>query len=120
MIVAIDYDQTFSADPSTWTAVIRLLRAAGHDVVCVTGREDKPFWADNVREAFAKHGLADLPIVFAGMHWKREAAKAAGWDVNIWIDDRPDAVALPNPATLYHMLGTNAARKRFAHRVLLG
>ena len=120
MIIAIDYDQTFSAAPQTWADVIALLRLAGHDVICVTGREDKPFWSDGVRKAFAGHGLGDLPIIFAGLRWKEEAAKAAGWDVDIWIDDKPDAVRLPNPTALYHLLKTDEARQRFGRRVVLG
>jgi hypothetical protein len=59
--------------------------------VLVTGREDIPGFAEPVRAL-----VGDImPIVFAGGSWKREAAKAAGWDVDIWIDDNPTYIAPP-------------------------
>ena len=36
--VAVDYDDTFSTCPKTWTKVIDVLRAAGALVFCVTFR----------------------------------------------------------------------------------
>lgn len=91
MIIAIDFDNTFTADPEAWREVILMMQAKGHKFVCVTGRSDDEM-GDQVRKAI--DGL--IPIVFAGSRWKREAAKRSGWDVDVWIDDMPEMVGQQN------------------------
>ncbi|HVI42717.1 MAG TPA: hypothetical protein VM577_19085 [Anaerovoracaceae bacterium] len=98
MIIGIDYDGTFSADPEGWSQVIQLMQSRGHKVVCVTGRSDEGEWGEQVKKGI--NGL--IPIVFAGSEWKREAAKAKGWDVNVWIDDNPEYIALQHPLFVQH------------------
>ena len=84
----IDYDGTFSAAPDIFRKIITDLFAAGHRAVLVTGRSDEGIWGEEVRAA-----VGDLmPIVFAGMQWKREAAEAAGYPIDIWIDDKPEYI----------------------------
>ena len=88
MIIAIDYDNTYTADPEGWEAFIDLMESRGHKVICVTGRDDG-FFGDPVRKSIGKK----IPVVFAGSAWKIDAAKKSGWDVNVWIDDSPQYVA---------------------------
>lgn len=93
MLLGLDYDNTYTVDPEGWNAVIDLLRARGHSWVCVTGRHapPSPMAADVVESLHSK-----MPIVFAGMKFKREAAKEAGFDVEVWIDDCPAMIDKPD------------------------
>lgn len=89
MIIAIDYDNTYSADPEGWTQVIKLMEGRGHQFVCVTGRSNQGEFGQQVIRAI--NGL--IPIVFAGEFWKKEAAAKNGWKVDVWIDDNPEYIA---------------------------
>lgn len=88
MLIAIDYDETFTSDREVWTAVIKLLQAAGHKIVCATLRRE----SESNRLALK----ADLPdgvaIYFCYGSQKRPALEAKGIFVNIWIDDCPSSI----------------------------
>lgn len=87
-IISIDYDDTFTSDTRTWTNVINLLLFAGHKVVCVTARQDTP---GNRREVVG--AMPESVCVLFAYGWqKREFARANGIEVNIWIDDLPEAI----------------------------
>ena len=89
MIIAIDYDRTYTADPETFNKVIELFESAGHTVICVTGRTD-----DRTMGAPVKNSIGVLvPVIFAGSDWKRDAALKRGYKVDEWIDDIPEMVA---------------------------
>jgi hypothetical protein len=92
MIFGIDYDGTFAADPQTFLGIIGLLEAAGHQCIIVTGRSIEGAAGDEVRSAIRGR----CPIVFAGKRWKRMAAAAEGWTVDVWMDDDPEHVG-PQP-----------------------
>ncbi len=83
MLIALDYDLTFTADPEGWRAVVELMTARGHRFVCVTGREQPP-GVDEPR--------IPMPIVCAGSELKQRAAVRAGYSVDVWIDDCPGAI----------------------------
>lgn len=95
-IIAIDYDDTFTSDTATWTNVINLLRAAGHKVVCITARQGND---GNRREVTAAMPEGVL-VLFAYGWQKREFALANGVEVNIWIDDLPEAIPSKNDLAL--------------------
>lgn len=84
LTIAVDYDQTYTADPLFWDQVIALGQQRGHRFVCVTGRREPP----DVHER-----RIPLPIVCAGPEYKRHAAAKAGYQVDIWIDDMPEMIA---------------------------
>lgn len=88
MIIAVDYDNTYAADPVTFNKVIENFKQAGHTVICVTGRDDGTM-GDPVRASVGQL----IPIVFAGKEWKRNAALKYGYKVDIWIDDMPEMIA---------------------------
>jgi hypothetical protein len=88
LTIAIDYDDTFTADKTGWDAVLPLL-CYRHQVICVSARRD----THENRVELTKH----LPtcvrtIVLAYDQPKRDAAKKAGFNVDIWIDDRPETI----------------------------
>jgi hypothetical protein len=41
MMIALDYDQTFSLDPEFWEKFVNLAQFAGHDIRIVTVRDER-------------------------------------------------------------------------------
>lgn len=83
MLIALDYDLTYTADPDFWDAVIAGGRERGHRWVCVTGRQHPP--GPHERQI-------PMPVVCAGDRHKFRAAIAAGYAVDVWIDDAPGTI----------------------------
>lgn len=94
MMVAIDYDGTFAEDPELFTEFVKMLRARGHDAVCVTGRNSQHPSSSAVAEHVKKAGLN---IVFADRGFKRQVALDLGYKIDVWIDDFPEFIG---PQTL--------------------
>lgn len=87
MLISIDYDGTFTADPDLWRRFIADAERQGHRVICVTGRKAAPDYSREPRLP------ESVPVVLAGDDWKRHAAAKAGYAVTVWIDDMPEMVA---------------------------
>lgn len=87
--IALDYDDTFSADPITWFAVIRVLNYAGHDVRIVTVR---------ARHLDLTSSIAEIEKKGIKVIWTWGVAKAffcehhADWVPDIWLDDKPKSI----------------------------
>ncbi len=93
MIFAVDYHGTFQRDVSGFRAIVQVLQARGHTCILVTGIEDGDHFAAEV-----KRDVGELmPIVFAGGRWKSDAARAEGYEVDVWIEDSPEYVAEQDP-----------------------
>ncbi len=88
MRIAIDYDDTFTADPATWCKVIRVLEDAGHEVVCVSARFAN---AENLEE-LGRNLPRHMQIVLSEHNAKAEVMAKRGTPVDIWIDDWPTAI----------------------------
>lgn len=84
MNIALDYDNTYTADPALWAQFIALAKARGHDIRIVTARS-----------AAEKGDLETIPVIYCDRVSKRRIAAAVGFHVDIWIDDRPQAVDNP-------------------------
>lgn len=99
MLLALDYDGTYTRDPVFWDAVIALAKQHKHRVICVTMRLDDDEEGNPVRKALGHHVEA---IVFTERLAKYKAVYAAGFNPSVWIDDRPDYLyvdaAQANPA----------------------
>jgi hypothetical protein len=95
LTIAIDYDDTFTADPRAWTVVIQVLVAAGHRVVCVSSRRDTVEHQATLRRYLP---TAVERIVLAYDMPKRKAARLFDIAVDIWIDDRPETIATKEEA----------------------
>lgn len=89
---AFDYDDTITADIYEVTRFMANLDAKGHTVIIVTQRCAK--YEAELREALRGY-LWELPIVWAAGKGKREAAEEAGYSVDVWMDDYPEAVTEP-------------------------
>lgn len=96
-LMAIDFDDTFTVDPSGWTLAIQLLQRRGHRFVCVSAREDILEQRQKLRRALPD----DVCILLTSGQQKREFAKRAGFEVDIWIDDCPEAI--PDVSDLAHI-----------------
>ena len=83
LTIAIDFDDTFGADPATFREAVKAFQAAGHQCILITNRPED--MGNDVRAE-----VGDLmPIVFAGEWSKRAMAAQSGYRVDIWIDDHP-------------------------------
>lgn len=98
MTIAIDYDNTYTLDPDLFRDMAQRFLRRGHHVIVVTGRSGDEPWGGEVRAS-----IRDLcPIVFAGLSWKREAAIAEGYIVDVWIDDMPEYIGPQDPELAQH------------------
>ena len=91
LVVAIDFDGTYAADPELFRAFVDLLKARGHIPIMVTGRPEK-YGMDEAPKALVGD---TMPIIFAGGEWKIDAVKARGYKVDIWVDDNPTYIRPP-------------------------
>ena len=55
-----------------------------------------------------------MPIVFAADGWKRSAAEAAGYKVDVWIDDHPEYIDAQDPAKVTRRDGYTVERDKDA------
>lgn len=92
LVIAIDFDDTFTADVQLWAAFIRDAKQRGHRVVCVTARRESEENTEEINDLFRENRCM-VPIVFCNMGskmWTME--QQIGMKVNIWIDDAPHSV----------------------------
>lgn len=88
LTIAIDYDDTFTADTTAWTAVIRMLQSYGHFVICVSARLDSFNQRQELESALPK----DVKVHLSYCTQKKEFCEKLGLRVDIWIDDCPEAI----------------------------
>jgi hypothetical protein len=86
MLIALDYDDTFTSDTQCWREVIEVLQKHGHEVIIATSRF-KIY--GNQQEI---EGSTGLPVLFCEHNAKAESAKKHGIVPDIWIDDDPWAI----------------------------
>ena len=89
VLVAIDYDATWSADPELWEAFSQYARRRGHSVALITNRPDTAPNRSEVGTAVSEH--VDY-MILAGPMPKQDAAAELGIRPDIWIDDNPVTV----------------------------
>lgn len=90
MRIALDYDGTYTRDPTMWAQFIELARGLGHEVVCVTQRfEDDP-----------EECLPEMPchVFYTNRQPKARVLRLLGCSIDIWIDDNPQWVFASPPS----------------------
>lgn len=91
MIIAIDYDGTYTKDPDLWLAFIEKAQARGHKVILVTMRENAeagPGWSPiDERLLF----IVDEDY-YTDLEAKKPYLDRLGIKPDIWIDDSPEWV----------------------------
>ena len=88
LTIAIDFDDTYTADPELWTSFMNQAESRGHKVICVTARY---FTLENKEELKATLPPKTL-IYFTSMGSKMDYMASQGVKVDIWIDDSPRVV----------------------------
>lgn len=88
MTIAIDLDNTWTADSELWCRFYNDAAICGHVVIMVTARQ-KPVPNDE-RDWLALP--PDMPIIYTAGDFKEKHARAAGYKVDIWIDDAPGMI----------------------------
>ena len=78
MIIALDYDKTYTADPKLWMDFIQSCKARGHKVICLTMR-------------YPTEPITDMlcDVIYTSRKAKLVYAIKNGIAVDIWIDDSP-------------------------------
>jgi hypothetical protein len=83
MIIALDYDGTYTADPTLWDSFINAARARHHQVhICTMRAPDERVHI----------GAQVDRIHYTDRKAKRPFMQALGLSVQIWIDDMPDFI----------------------------
>lgn len=98
MTISIDYDRTFAADPKVWGEFAKQASAAGNRVVMISRRPDTEENKTEVDGVVGEYSEAFTDILLVGDQMKDEAAKAAGIDVDVWVDDSPQFIRSENRA----------------------
>lgn len=91
LIIAIDFDDTFTADEHLWAAFIHSALKKSHTVYCVTSRRDSDNSLKEIKNRFSVHRI-EIQVVFCNLKSKLQTMEDRGIKVNIWIDDAPHAL----------------------------
>jgi hypothetical protein len=83
MQIALDFDETYTADPMLWASFVTKCKVRGHTVTFVTYRPDNGDNSDIEYEAECLH----IDIVYTGGRQKQHVFEA-----DIWIDDSPATI----------------------------
>lgn len=83
--IALDWDDTFTADPDGFKAIIRCFQSLGHTVTIVTLRDDqdRDERMDELKDKY------DVDVIFCAGQSKERVVRELGLHMNIWLDDNP-------------------------------
>lgn len=88
MNIALDYDDTFTADPDLWADFVNSAKGRGHKIYCVTARRNTPENIAEITGQFIEY-MIDIPIIFANLKSKLKTVEDRNIHIDIWIDDAP-------------------------------
>jgi hypothetical protein len=89
LLIVIDYDFTFTADPELWTEFVLSAQKKGHEVMCVTLRSHK---IESEYEEVVNSIGKFCNIIFTSRNAKKKYLMDRGIYPNIWIDDEPEHI----------------------------
>ncbi len=84
MLIALDYDDTYTRDRKFWVTFIANATGAGHRVICVTARTSAE--AELMDQIFKEL----VPVYPTSREQKRPFMQRQGIFVDVWIDDQPE------------------------------
>lgn len=87
--IALDYDDTYSADPEFWENFLQLAENCGHNVFIVTYRDER-YDFDRTLSLLKNNGTKVYFTRGVAKQWWME--QFSDETVNIWIDDKPEAI----------------------------
>lgn len=95
LTIALDFDDTFTADPFLWTQFVCLAKGEGHTVIMITYRNFTENGKGNEDIETIKDKL-NIPLIYTNRNQKEIVAIQAGYTVDIWIDDMPELIPTYN------------------------
>ncbi len=78
MIIALDYDGTYTRCPEIWNRFIADAVTAGHEVICAT-----------MRHASEHVNTIPCRVIYTSRRAKCQYLMSIGIEVDIWIDNDP-------------------------------
>lgn len=87
MNIALDYDDTYTADKNFWAYMIIVGKTKGHNFFIVTVRDDR-YDKNETLELLEKNVKVYYTRGVAKKWWMEQFGEA----VDIWIDDRPENI----------------------------
>lgn len=96
MKIALDYDGTYTEDPSFWDAFIKDGSGRGHDIFIVTYRDRD---VDNNEQLTELEDRGVSVFFTGGVAKKFWCAHWGPGRVDVWIDDKPEVVYQNSEAT---------------------
>lgn len=91
--IALDYDDTYTANKGLWFNFVMLCKSQKCDVRFVTARFETTDKYSNEDIYLDASGLK-IPIIFCNGVQKAQRCADVGFDVDIWIDDFPVLIPL--------------------------
>lgn len=88
MIIALDFDETYTLDPDFWDEFICHSEAGGHKVILATYRHET-LDADPLLDHLKDW---EIECYFTDGKAKRPFLKDLGIEVDVWIDDNPFSI----------------------------
>ncbi|WP_020396618.1 hypothetical protein [Thiolinea disciformis] len=93
MLIAFDFDGTWTADPATFKAIAEQCQQAGHSCVCITQRAK-----DDDQQTLENSIGTVMPILYAAGKPKRTVAQEHGLTVDVWLDNQPETIGAATSA----------------------
>lgn len=91
MNIALDFDDTYTADPSLWDSFIVSAIDKGHSIWVVTARRDTIANRELIKLAMGGQ-FRHVTLIFANLKSKLDHCDSIGLKIHIWIDDSPSAI----------------------------
>jgi len=85
MLIALDYDDTYTRAPDFWDAFIGKVAEEGHEIIIATMRSNEE-WAR------IKDDMRGIRIVCTNRKAKKPFCASLGLLPDIWIDDNPQFI----------------------------
>jgi hypothetical protein len=112
MTICIDFDQTYSRNPAMWDQLLEAAEIAQVEVICISRRDDTPENRQTIRAAFGDDFTVLSALILCGPNTqKQDAAKAAGFAVDIWIDNTPETILSAGPVRAALLKAEQAAAR---------
>lgn len=91
--IALDYDDTYTANKQLWFNFVKLCQSFDCEVRFVTARFETTDKYTNEELLVDARGL-DIPVIFCNGVQKAQRCMDVEFDVDIWIDDFPVLIPL--------------------------
>lgn len=93
-MIALDFDETYTAMPEVWDNFIDTVKATGHSIVVVTARHDRQdcLGSDDNSDITDLCNRKNISVIYCGQKPKRAFCESLDYFFNIWIDDSPQSI----------------------------